>query len=470
MKKHQLIDGDLEDSIDGTKNLINQKAELYNKKNNIIEGIDYSKKGRIKLNELSTEKKKINLISYENKIPNNKIISDIRQKIAKEKLFSDLRNDTNKVSKYSTNSLKTPKTDDLTHKENNNINDENINNNKLTNNLINNKERRKKSYYGKFYFSFVIIMLLYHYFSYIFLIEYPKIKNHKGNIFSIIRIIYFNLLFLLLSISLFLTSLTNPGTTPIYWGFRIGDEDYKKKRYCLLCQLFKPERTHHCSVCNLCILNMDHHCPWVDNCIGFYNRKFFLQLICYFFLISFSLCILYLPYSINVIKEIIRVKGKGIFKYVIGNFLILFNNLIALGFTIIDFKFTKYHFWLISKNKTTIEYLDIEFTKNKNYDIGLMNNWKQVMGENILLWFIPININKGAPVGDGLCWPCKEDLILMDNINQNSEKSNSNDKNLIEVNSQIRTNSQSENQFNKKILIYGTGNVSSRCSQDQTNS
>ena len=28
--------------------------------------------------------------------------------------------------------------------------------------------------------------------------------------------------------ALFLTSKTNPGTTPVYWGFHIGDEDFKK--------------------------------------------------------------------------------------------------------------------------------------------------------------------------------------------------------------------------------------------------
>ena len=466
MKKHQLVDEELEDSIEGTKDLIKQTSEIYYKKNNILEKKKYSLKDKIRLNELSTEKKNINIQEYENNIPKNKIISDIRQKIAKEKLFSDTRNDTNQISKHSTSFYKNPKSDSLTQKENNDINNEN-NNNILTNNLINDRERRKKSYHGKLYFSFVVIMLLYQYFSYIFLIEYPKIKKHEGNIFSIIRIVYFNLIFILLSVSLFLTSLTSPGTTPIYWGFRIGDEDYKKKRYCLLCQVFKPERTHHCSICNLCILNMDHHCPWVDNCIGFYNKKFFIQLICYFFLTSFSICILYLPYSIDVIKEIIRVKGKGILKNIIGNFLILFNNLIALFFSIIDFKFTKFHFWLIFNNLTTIEHLDEELNKNKTYDIGLMNNWKQVMGENFLLWFIPININKGAPVGDGLCWKSKEDLILMDNMEQQDEKY-SNDKNLIEVNSQARTNSHLENQFSKKILVYGNGNGSSRCSQDQT--
>ena len=76
---------------------------------------------------------------------------------------------------------------------------------------------------------------------------------------------------------------TIPGFIPLYWGFYIGDEEYKRKRYCLICNAFKPERSHHCSVCNICVLNMDHHCPWVNNCIGFYNRKFFMQLLFYLF-------------------------------------------------------------------------------------------------------------------------------------------------------------------------------------------
>ena len=32
----------------------------------------------------------------------------------------------------------------------------------------------------------------------------------------------------LLASSLYMISKTNPGTTPVYWGFHIGDEDFKK--------------------------------------------------------------------------------------------------------------------------------------------------------------------------------------------------------------------------------------------------
>ncbi|KAJ7305533.1 DHHC palmitoyltransferase-domain-containing protein [Mycena albidolilacea] len=47
-------------------------------------------------------------------------------------------------------------------------------------------------------------------------------------------------------------------------------------RYCTRCSIVKPYRAHHCRVCGTCILKFDHHCPWIGQCVGARNHKFFL--------------------------------------------------------------------------------------------------------------------------------------------------------------------------------------------------
>ncbi|KAJ7061765.1 zf-DHHC-domain-containing protein [Mycena amicta] len=48
-------------------------------------------------------------------------------------------------------------------------------------------------------------------------------------------------------------------------------------RWCSKCAIVKPYRAHHCRVCGTCILKFDHHCPWIGQCVGARNHKFFVN-------------------------------------------------------------------------------------------------------------------------------------------------------------------------------------------------
>lgn len=123
---------------------------------------------------------------------------------------------------------------------------------------------------------------------------------------------------------------------------------YGKPRYCKNCKGYKPDRCHHCSVCNTCVLKMDHHCPFVGNCVGFRNYKFFLNLLFYG-------CVLINLMAFTFHEAISNQMGGGEKNADVIIFLVLvYAMIIVLAFIVT--LFFLFHVWLLSKGMTTIEF------------------------------------------------------------------------------------------------------------------
>jgi palmitoyltransferase ZDHHC2/15/20 len=202
--------------------------------------------------------------------------------------------------------------------------------------------------------------------------------------------IVFHLITALAMISYYRGVTTDPGGIPEGPEWEKGNVSAKQAglRFCQREKKYKPDRTHYCSAIGRNVLKMDHYCPWLANCVGFANQKFFLLFITY----ASIAC----GWTTISVARILAASSGGFFGLSAAQIFFLTEGLcISSLISLILTPFTAFHWWLVSQNKTTLEYCEKAHSLT-SYDKGVFGNFFAVFGYNPILWFFPIHSTPGT--------------------------------------------------------------------------
>lgn len=179
-------------------------------------------------------------------------------------------------------------------------------------------------------------------------------------------------------------------------------------RWCRKCVKVKPDRCHHCRVCQRCVLKMDHHCPWINNCVGYYNYKYFYLFILY------ALLILFWVSSTSFLNFLVSIASDDVLDVWSSSFMIVFCWLYCTLLGVALGGFVTFHTYLLVQNFTTIELVEKKGSpaRGKTYlhpwDLKSIQNIKECLGPHVWLWMIPTRLHMR---GNGVRFPPSQEYL-----------------------------------------------------------
>lgn len=142
-------------------------------------------------------------------------------------------------------------------------------------------------------------------------------------------------------------------------------------KLCKYCNEVKPLRSHHCQICGVCVFKMDHHCPWIDNCVGQNNHRYFILFLTHTLIGCIFINVLSFPiFFFNNVKDMPLQFNFVCILCLTGMVLLLF--------------FNSWNWFLVFNGNTTIEFWSYKAGISSN---GINNFSMNEIKENIFMVF-----------------------------------------------------------------------------------
>ncbi len=193
-----------------------------------------------------------------------------------------------------------------------------------------------------------------------------------------------------------------------------------RPRWCRKCQNVKPPVAHHCSVCKRCVLKMDHHCPWMNNCVGLKNYRYFFLFLFYLWSgCAYACAVCYIPVADEPDMLPVRWAIAWVWRVIDGvdapqpppasaslsralepseRSAILFSFILALAVFLALSVLLSWHVYLVATAQTTIDFYgnrDAARAARKegrvwrnDFDLGVRRNWQETFDEKGPFWWV----------------------------------------------------------------------------------
>ncbi|XP_005999387.1 zf-DHHC domain-containing protein [Latimeria chalumnae] len=250
------------------------------------------------------------------------------------------------------------------------------------------------------------------------IVKHILLPGYSGSIWCPFHAVMFNLIVFMLLSCHTRAVFSDPGMVPLpdtaidFSDLRSttprkndrGNEDWT---VCNRCETYRPPRAHHCRICRRCIRRMDHHCPWINNCVGELNQKYFIQFLFYTGLASLYAVTLVTTTWLWSVSKAADVYLRDLH----SNHVRVAHHIILVVESVLFGLFVMVIFYdqmvSIIMDETPIEQLRNRLLKEANREVAhtrkpKMALLREVFGRgNVCCWFFPCN---GPPSSGGISY------------------------------------------------------------------